>query len=260
MLTNVARALQLFRETRNPVPIVLDRMSLARAPYRMQTKDGLRFELRPQRGDRFGFYEVLVRGDYTRFGQTIAPGATVIDIGANVGCFSILAARLAGPQGRVIAVEPDPSNYAQLVRNIALNRATNVTPYRVAMGGSDGSTLLFSSDASSLFSSTAAGASGRATEVEMLTLDSLMDRAGVARCDYLKVDCEGAEYAMLDALTPGAARRIGQVSIEVHVIPGHKPDEIHARLHAHGFVLHTRQHVYYFRAEPDAADLPAGHA
>ena len=107
MLTNVARALQLFRETRNPVPIVLDRMSLARAPYCMQTKDGLRFELRPQRGDRFGFYEVLVRGDYTRFGQTIAPGATVIDIGANVGCFSILAARLAGPQGRVIAVEPD---------------------------------------------------------------------------------------------------------------------------------------------------------
>lgn len=260
MFTHVSRALQLFKETRNPVPIVLDRMSLARAPYCMQTKDGLRFELRPQRGDRFGFYEVIVRGDYTRFGQTIAPGATVIDIGANVGCFSILAAKLAGPQGRVIAVEPDPSNYAQLTRNIALNGATNVTPYRVAVGGTDGTTLLFSSDASSLFSSTAAGpagGAGRTSEVEMMTLGSLMDRASVARCDYLKVDCEGAEYAMLDALTPDAARRIMQISIEIHVIPGRRPDEIHERLHALGFVLRTKQHVYYFRAGHTGAEPAA---
>lgn len=50
----------------------------------------------------------------------------------------LLAAKLAGPTGRVIAVEPDPSNFAQLTRNRALNGATNVQPHRVVVGGADG--------------------------------------------------------------------------------------------------------------------------
>lgn len=48
-------------------------MSLTRAPYCMQTKGGLRFELQPQRGDRFGLYEVIVRGDYTCFSRRSSP-------------------------------------------------------------------------------------------------------------------------------------------------------------------------------------------
>ena len=51
----------------------------------------------------------MLRHDYLSSGQTIAPGSTVIDVGANIGCFTMVAAKLVGPTGRVFALEPEES-------------------------------------------------------------------------------------------------------------------------------------------------------
>src|ERR1017187_7387482 len=57
----------------------------------------------------------------------IRPGMTFLDVGAHVGHYTLLAARLVGPTGHVYAFEPEPENYAILTKNIALNGYTNVT-------------------------------------------------------------------------------------------------------------------------------------
>jgi FkbM family methyltransferase len=225
----------LFLHVRNPTPIILDRLGLITGPYKVALKSGLAFELRSAVGDRSGFYEVLIRGDYTGQGQKILPGDTVIDVGANIGCFTILAAKMVGPSGRVIAIEPEPHTYQQLLRNIELNGARNVVPHHLSLGGREGQVKFYTGGSalgSSLFRSS------RHTDehlVEMTTLESLMKLDRITACSYMKMDCEGGEYEILSSLSPQIAAKIDQVSIEIHGIPHHRPEEIHERLRDFGF-------------------------
>ncbi len=81
------------------------------------------------------------------FKEVIRPGDTVVDIGANVGFFSLLAARLVGTAGRVYAFEPEPQNFALLTKNIALNGYTHVVAYRKAVWRRAGLVKLYLSNA-----------------------------------------------------------------------------------------------------------------
>jgi FkbM family methyltransferase len=175
-------------------------------------------------GDLFGFYEIMLRRDYIASGQRIDSGATVIDIGANIGCFSVLASRLVGPSGRVIAIEPEPTTFRQLLRNIELNHLANITPLQLAVGGEKG-TVTLHADPNNLFSSTFTSVNGREVrgadhDVEMTTLQSIMDEHRIERCDYLKLDCEGAEHDIVAGMPASLAERIAQITMEVHKVPG----------------------------------------
>jgi FkbM family methyltransferase len=229
------------------MPAILDRFGIYRGRYLVHLRNNLCVELRAAHGDRSGFYEVLIRGDYTNFGQKISLGDTVVDVGANVGCFAMLAAQMVGPTGRVIAIEPEEDTFAQLIRNIELNSLRNVIPYKLSLGNREGD-VTFYTGASSLASSI--HRSSKHTEkqvVPMTTLETLFRREGISECDYMKMDCEGCEYEIFDAITPEFAERIKQVSLEVHRIPGREPAEIHQRLRELGFHEISNERVYYYR-------------
>ena len=237
---------------RNPVRLILDRLGLQKEPYVVQHKTGLLFELRPRMGDRFGFYEVMLRGDYTDHGQVLEPGGVVVDIGANVGCFTILAANLVGPHGRVLAFEPDEMAFRQLQRNVALNGLNNVSTYQAAVGAREGSAKFFVSEESSLFSSMSEyigerRQSGTVLDVQLTTLEATMQKEGLDRLDYLKLDCEGGEYDILGSMTTKLASCIAQVCMEAHEIPDHKPQELLDRLQELHFKQISRENVYYYR-------------
>lgn len=250
------RGLQLLvAGVRNPYCIILDRMNLLRNPYVAHLRNGLKVELRPNSGDRFGFYEIMLRGDYTKGGPVLKPGDTVIDVGANIGCFSMLASSLVGPTGRVIALEPELSTFEQLRKNIALNQAENVTPLRLALSNDIGTTELYSGD-SMLFSSMFDSVDGRnmeslAQKVPTMSLSQLMWQEKFDHCDYLKLDCEGAEYQILDAVDEELGRKITQVVIEIHTIPGREPTEITSKLENLGFSLVNSESVYFFRRQSE---------
>jgi FkbM family methyltransferase len=249
----------LWRDLRNPFPVVMDRLGLRSRPYVVRWRRGLSTELRPASGDRYGLYEVL-RGDYTAQGQTLAPGDTVLDIGANIGCFSLLAATLVGPEGRVIAVEPEAATYQQLVRNIERNQLTNVVPCRCAVGGAEGTVQLRVSR-TSLFSSVFAHVDdhdidGEVQEVRLLTLETLMREHDVENCAYLKLDCEGAEYDILDSLDGAVADRVRQVSLEVHRVPERSTAELVARMASLGFDQMCDQPVHYYRRPAAPVETP----
>ena len=215
-------------------------------------------EIRPQRGDRYTFYETLIRNSYLSQGQQLRPGDTVIDIGANIGCFCVLAARAVGPTGRVIAVDPEQSSFDSLQGNIRLNRCKNVDARRLAIGGSSGSIDLHVSD-TALFSSIYTEVGGVKTEaplhatgstvqrVPMSTLEALMDDADVGQCNYLKVDCEGAEHDIFREMDQDTADRIDQITMEVHHVPGAEPQALPSQLTELGFQQESSSLLYAWR-------------
>ena len=140
--------------------------------------------------------------------------ATVVDIGAGVGDFTVHVARRV-PRGRVVAYEPDPGSYALLEANVAANRAGNVVPVCAAVGGGADELLLHGASRAAERSTTVAsgegGMPGPAT-----TLDRILGEPGIGRCDLLKIDCEGGEFDILLSASPSTLARIGHVVLEYH--------------------------------------------
>ena len=67
------------------------------------------------------------------FRTVLKKGMKIVDIGANLGYFTVIAARRVGPSGRIFSYEPDPHNYALLKKNIETNHFKNVIPVPVAL-------------------------------------------------------------------------------------------------------------------------------
>src|SRR5262249_47317322 len=140
----------------------------------------------------------------------IAGGDRVLDIGANVGAFTLLAAR-AAPQGRICAVEPETGNFALLQQNVALNRAQNVDLLQAAVGASEGRALVSSGG---ILSSTVTDSGNAGQTVPQVTLASLVARLG--EVDLLKMDCEGAEFDIFFSTPLPVLRKIRRITMEYH--------------------------------------------
>jgi FkbM family methyltransferase len=155
------------------------------------------------------------------YGDANAGGRTVIDIGANVGVFTLFVASRSS-RSRVIAVEPAPRAYGYLCSNLRHNKLGNVIPLQVACGGSSGKAILYSRHNEAMNCLYAAGdrygsAFHPVCEVEVLTLDQLFVRFQVKDCRLLKLDCEGAEYEILYAASSRTLASIDEIVMEYHV-------------------------------------------
>jgi FkbM family methyltransferase len=158
--------------------------------------------------------------------KQIPGGASVIDIGANAGYFTLFAAsRFA--DARVFSFEPIPVNYAQLERNRNLNSSRKIKCFPKAVAGQTGEiSLAFDSKDSFTTSATVftqADTQREYIKVPCITLQQAMEENGITRCDLLKMDCEGAEYEILYNCPPDYLRRIDQIAMEVH--RGDKEDQ-----------------------------------
>lgn len=136
------------------------------------------------------------------FAGAIAPGTTVVDIGAHVGYYTLLSAAAAGRRGRVIAVEPDPVNAALLRENVRRRRLRTVTVIEAA-AWRETTRLALRRDptASANSADNRIDASGRAadsTEVAAVALDDILASADVRA---VKVDAQGADHAALEGMS-----------------------------------------------------------
>ena len=141
---------------------------------------------------RAGDYEPHLTAVFNRFCR---PGMTVVDVGANIGYYSMLASDLVGPEGRVIAIEPSSENCRLLISSMRLKERTNVTLFPVACDAHNGwayySTHIGSNgglvDSEDLLASPG-------TVVPTFRLDDLVD----AQVGLLKIDVEGAEARVVE--------------------------------------------------------------
>lgn len=177
----------------------------------------------PNRGARLAVNREVpnyfwLRGEYepeflAAIEAELRPGMVVADVGAHIGFTSLHMARLVGDRGRVLALEPDPRNFALLVRNCELNSLRQVTPLSVAVAGKPG-TLRFSATGTTT-SRLVDAEDSHTIEVRCDTLDHVLASAA-APVGLIKLDVEGAESAALR----GAERLLRQDRpvwlIEVH--------------------------------------------
>lgn len=132
--------------------------------------------------------------------QVLKPGATFLDIGANVGFFTVIAARLVGPAGRVTAFEPVAANARLVRRNVRINRLGNVVVREAAVAASTGEAELVLARYAGGAALAAVGAPPDATRrirVPTTTIDAEVARGSCPPPDAAKIDVEGAEYEVL---------------------------------------------------------------
>jgi FkbM family methyltransferase len=148
----------------------------------------------------FGVYENF---EMALFREVVGAGMRVFDIGANIGIYTVIAARRVGARGKVIACEPEPANFALLQQNVADNGFTNVVVNAVAVADRAGTMTLHLSRANKGHHSLVGGDgddAGGTIDVEVATGDALIAAAGLNGVDVLKIDIEGAEPLALAGL------------------------------------------------------------
>jgi FkbM family methyltransferase len=140
---------------------------------------------------------------------------TIVDAGANIGMASILFA-LKYPKARIVAIEPEPSNFARLVRNVAPYKM--ITPIQAALWKEDGEVNLGASTAhpKGAFQIVDKGRQ----RIRAITVDTVMREAGTDSIDLLKVDIEGAEIEVFESCA--WIKKVQVIAIELHdrVRPG----------------------------------------
>jgi FkbM family methyltransferase len=174
------------------------------------TLDGLTVHVRIRNGELAAYREIYVDRVYERLpGFAPAPGATVLDAGANVGLFALRHARGGA---RVLAFEPNPDTFRRLRRNIRANGLVErIAAFPCALGAERGAARLLPAPSSPM-SRVAADECGA---IEMRTLDDVISDERLERVDLLKVDVEGAEA---DILRGGdrALARVRRIVLEHH--------------------------------------------
>lgn len=155
------------------------------------------------------------------FRDTIRPGDTVLDIGANEGFFSALASQLAGPDGTVIAVEPQSRLQDILKVNLALNALGETHLSQCAVGEASGGTVELSlTPLSSTGASSIVNRYRWSTATELVPIRSVPDIIadyGVDKVDFVKVDVEGFETQVVPSMLPLLADgRIGTLLLDYH--------------------------------------------
>lgn len=152
--------------------------------------------------------------------RLLRPGQVFADVGANEGYFSVLASRLVGSSGRVLAVEPQSRLQPVLRRNFALNHADNVTITAAVVSNDIGVAELnlapsMNTGATSLIRSTRYGL--QRESVPALPLAEILTRAGLTTVDLLKLDIEGWEYeAILGSQDIFRQGRVRAITLELH--------------------------------------------
>jgi FkbM family methyltransferase len=129
------------------------------------------------------------RAEQEVLARTVRPGDVVYDLGANAGFYTLLASKLVGPTGRVVAFEPVPRNLGYLRRHLALNQCDNVTVVAAAVSDRSGRARFHDGPAHTVGTLAEDGE----YEVDVVTLD---DVSGVTP-QVIKIDVEGAEAAAL---------------------------------------------------------------
>jgi FkbM family methyltransferase len=129
----------------------------------------------------------------------LRPGMTFVDVGANVGYYTALAAtKVAGRGGRVIAFEPSPYAFERLKRLVEENRLDYVSVMNAGLSDSSGKTKIYLGAGCDNHSPTMVAHEGaNATEVNIVTLDAEAERLGLDRLDLIKIDVEGHEPKVL---------------------------------------------------------------
>jgi FkbM family methyltransferase len=135
------------------------------------------------------------------FQRVLKRGDIFVDIGANIGYYSLLAAQLVGPDGEVIAIEASPKIFASLIENIRRNRCTNIRAVNYAAARECGRLPIFSAPSGNIGHTSTIPLDGNSFDcfVEAKPLHQILSKEELTGARLLKIDIEGAEGPVIDS-------------------------------------------------------------
>ncbi len=194
--------------------------------------------------------------------RLLKPGSTVVDVGANIGYFSLLAAISVGQQGSVHAIEALPSTRRLLRRNLASNQMSNIRVHAVAASDREGLVEMFRARPAFIgSSSTKAGAVSEGA-VPSARLDDLLAEVEPGRVTLLKVDVEGDEAAVLRGATkllsgmPAGAAALVELAPPDEVAAGDDAAAVLELMSNYGFVAYALSNDYSVKRYADPRTKP----
>ncbi len=215
----------------------------ATEPIELRTKDGLTILIRPNYGDAMTIAEIFLDDCYGRK-LTLSPNPIVIDVGGFIGDFALYAVKRLNAR-QVIVCEPAPRNWALLLKNISNNHYEDrIVPVNKAVTV-NGESVMMNIDAPDEYQSMVSAHSGSeaTTTVPGVSLSQLLREHYIEGVDLLKMDVEGAEYAILDGTPSDVFSRIRNIVFEYHDIEGGWAmlETAKRRLALEGYSLHLHK-------------------
>ncbi len=164
----------------------------------------------------FGQWEPNLSGFLRRY---LRPGDTFIDVGANIGYFSLLASSLVGPDGQIVAIEASPDIFRQLEGNIIRNGIKNIRAINVAASDHYGEVDLYRGVAGNLGSTTLSKSLGTSIEgtVPAFPFNEILTPTELSAARVIKIDIEGAELPVLNQIVTRIQEFHPNVQIVVEV-------------------------------------------
>ena len=178
-------------------------------------RNGTKYFLRLNAFDQIVLNEMYILKEYKSLYRYIKPRSTVIDVGAHIGFFSVLAARL-NKDVKVISFEPFSENYSLLVKNVGANSLKDrVKTFPLGVGAKREKRKLYihavNSGGHSLYKK-----SNKSISINLVSLQEVFRANNITVCDFLKMDCEGAEYEILMHTPDHILRKIKCIALEHH--------------------------------------------
>ncbi|MFJ4687125.1 FkbM family methyltransferase [Streptomyces sp. NPDC091377] len=210
----------------------------------------------------FGVWEPHLTGWLRR---RLRPGDTFVDVGANIGVFSVLASRLVGPAGRVVAVEASPDFHRLLLRQAALNGCRNLRAVNAAVSDTREPLTFVLASPHNLGANSVVPYDGPAEsvfETEAVPLPELLSAAELAGARVIKIDVEGAEGAVVRGLAPVLGELRPDAEITVEVTPermaalGDRAEELLDLMRGAGFHVYRLPNDYAAGGYPPAISGP----
>ena len=183
----------------------------------MQTRSGLNFSTGPGLQAIRIYREIFIEKVYNPVGFEINKGDVVLDIGANIGIYTVFAAS----QGCKIvhAFEPHPITYSILLQNIKLNDLKHVEAHQVGIASEEANGILEASDVSGhhrVVEMQGLHPSTSGIEIQTINLNEFFEKTNLESIDFIKMDCEGSEGEILSSLDHRSFQKIQKIVIEYH--------------------------------------------
>jgi len=204
--------------------------------YYMELKKGIKIKLRNKSTDLQAFTNVWINEEYKKQDFIIHDNNCVIDIGGHIGLFTIFASQFC-KNGRIITFEPVNENFKILKDNIKINKINNVKIFNKAVSGKNGMVTMYYDNkdhaAHSLIHQ-----QNKEIKIESITLEKIFEMENIKICDYLKLDCEGSEFMILENLSTNYFQKIKKILLEYHLFNDEiQLDKLKNRLIEEGFKL-----------------------
>ena len=223
---------------------------------------GLRFLIRTPM-DAWIIKETCIDQDYLTEIDGLGRDWRVVDIGAGLGDFSVLAGKTC-VDGEVHAYEPLQKSFALLEHNLMVNGIHRVATYPKAVASQSGELNIEAVTVEPVTVRTVESA-GEAS-VQAVGLEAVLDALPEGTCDFMKVDCEGGEYDILMHSPPELLGRIHRIALEYHDNTGpHTGFQLAGHLEAHGFHVVVRDNPvhdylgFIYAERPGAQDGSRSH-